>query len=1129
MAQIGNTGWITADTNSNALITDTYIDENAPTGGPHSTSNNLYLKGGSGTEKCAILDITIPNAKDLVDSNSNDLPGDVEFSKIELRINVSTDPTTGTHVVAGQLLKTPVSIALCNWNTTDGTTAWAPDLGGGDNADGDDMAVVYNDTLCTASFSTSSLGWNTFTFQNLAKNKIGFGSNFQLIFYSASDEIVFDSANYTSADPPELKVYFKKPEPDPATITVTPNELGLTGDVNITKQTSDSNLQKYYVCWDTSANVIQTDNPYTLSDTGVTKIPIKDLTQAAKTGTPAYAKRFPMAFRETTFFKVFSEDLYNTTTNATGSNEVAVSSKRPNIGEFKSYNSAGAADTAPTIGEEMTLTVAPVDLPSGVLTEYAINFDVDASLIDTGITWEDDVGGSTMTSTNSNAAYTKLYNSDPDAFELGDMLRITSAAGTEYMSVVGYDTGFTVVKRAQMNTAAVNHTGLTDSTKIYKINYDDFHFVKLKHPSKMLSTTHRFSKASVDVHTNHVAIMVKNEDGWCSDPESLNGNTGVTVAEANPIAKLTTSRTKVPYAKYGDQTTGFTLSLANSKAVGNNRKINHYGFAYDAGDSKTVATANALSNNNDCFKNGSKRCELVATGADNLTDSTWRIFGWASYASNGTTKVADSDPTFSHYKYVSEQITAGARSGSTGWLTPVISSNYWKNIECVVCEEIDSDDDQNRFLLSVCVADYTLISASTVNEGGGDGGGLSSAEVTLTVVSSSFYKPGDIVKIEDELCLVEAVPSSTSLTLRRGFLWTTGASHADGQAVNIVDSDIFSKVFINKELRANSDAGLSSQLQTLYMWGGFAQLVADNIDFESTVPSMHVDSYTGSSSWYSGGFAPDWYAIGFCIGDIIKVKSSETANGTYAAPGYYKIMDIFQSAGSGASNTYDTVYLAEHADQLTTEEEVYVSTSLTDNDDETADIVRYDNANKPTITCALYNYNTSSNAYAGDSDTVTFKGVVIDDDTTSFLANTDSDTLTVRGVGLNTLDLNTLADSGDISISNYSIKRNGGASATMPLGDRRYPIGGTASRLGVVDMTVNIRILTQAGYRQIYSLIEGDRYDYVFLESNDVDTPSSAYKSYRMKLNSGTLNKTSELASQYTAALNLLVLGEEIS
>ena len=78
-------------------------------------------------------------------------------------------------------------------------------------------------------------------------------------------------------------------------------------------------------------------------------------------------------------------------------------------------------------------------------------------------------------------------------------------------------------------------------------------------------------------------------------------------------------------------------------------------------------------------------------------------------------------------------------------------------------------------------------------------------------------------------------------------------------------------------------------------------------------------------------------------------------------------------------------------------------------------------------------------------------------------------------------------------------------------------------------MTINIRILSQAGYRQIYSLVEGDRYDYVFLDSNDVDTPATAYKSYRMKLRNGTISKTSELASQYKATLTMIVLGEEIS
>ena len=1110
MSQIGYTGWLTADTSSNPIITGTYIDENAPTGGPFSGGNDLYLKGtkGAATQKASILDITIPNKKDLVDSNSNDLPNDVEFSKIELRINVSTDPTTGTHVVAGQLLKTPVSIALCNWNTTDGTTPWYPDLAG----DGTNE-IVYRDTLCTASFTTSSTGWNTFTFQNLAKNKIDFGSNFQLIFYSSTDEIIFDSANH-SGDPPELKVYFRKPKPDAATITVTPNALGLTGDVNITAPTKDGNLQKYYVCWDTSASVIQSDNPYTLSDTGVTKIPIKDLTQAALAGTPAYTKRFPMAFRATTYFKVFSEDLYNTTTNATGSNEVQPRIRPSAASKFKSYNSAGAADTAPAIGEEMTLTVLPIDV-YGKITEYAINFDVEASLIDTGVTWEDDVGGSTMTSTTSNAAHTKLYNSDPDAFEIGDMLKMTSAAGAEYMIVVGDDSGFTVVKRAQMNTAAVDHTGLVDTTKIYKVNYDDFYFVKLDHPATTLSVKHTFSKASADVHTNHVAIMIKDEYGWCSDPESLNGTTSVTVAEANPIAKLTTSRTKVPYARYGDQTTGLTLSLSNSKAVGSNREIVQYGFTYDAFGSDTVATAHALSNNNACFESGSKRAALVATGADSLTDSTWRIFGQASYQSDGTTKCADSGGDFSHYKYVSEQVTAGGR------LTPVVTSNYWKNIECVVCEEIDTDDDAGRFLLMVNTADMTSYDASTVNEGGGDGDGLDgSTETALTVGDGGFYKSGDIIKIQSELCLVESVSTNT-LTIRRGYLWTTIASHADGQAVYLIESKEIKHTWINRELRGKGFMAAEITAQR-YMWGGFAQIVATDIDFDAG-PEMDLEVINASLTSIND---TDWYANGFAIGDVIKVKSNQTENGTYAAPGYYKIMDIRESTGPPDGGDYDVIYVAESADALTDEEKLYVSTSITTNDAKTADIVRYDNARNPTMTCALYNYSAGSNAYVGTSDTVKFEGFVVDDDTTSFLANTDSDTLTVRAVGLHTLDLNTLADSGDIAITDYNVARTGGASASMPLGDRRYPIGSTNSRLGDIGMTINIRILSQAGYRQIYSLVEGDRYDYVFLDSNDVDTPATAYKSYRMKLRNGTISKTSELASQYKATLSMIVLGE---
>ena len=1117
MSAQGNTDWIYQDNSSNDIFTDTFIDEDntgapSPSNTNYSGSNPILLDSTSNNVQAIIQDVTIPAKDELSDSNGNPLPSDAVFSKIELRMHLDSAPSQDC-TVYGYLLTKAAVIPNVTWNANDGTTAWYPDLFG----DGTE-AIVHTDEICRSPIiGTGSSGYVTFTFSNLSKNKIEFGSNFQIIYYVlSSTQFGFDSIE-DSSNKPNLKVYFRKPLPDPATISLKPDAYGLNGTIEIDKGTTDKDLQKYHLAWDTGNTVVQTDNTYTITDTGIKSILLSDLPQEAKSTTPAYTKRWPLAFNETLSFALFSEDSFNTGTGSAKSNVAGMAATgaiplRPGISTFKSYNAAGAEDAAPEIGEVMTLTITD----SKKFTEFGILFDVEESLIDTGITWEDDVGGATMTNTTSNAAYTKLYNSDPEGLLLGDMLKITSDAGSEFMKVVGHDSGFTVVERAQMNTAAVSHTGLTDSTKIYKINYEDVVFTKLSSPAQIHSFTHVFTKASVDIHTNHVAAVIKNASGFASDLKSLNATTGITVVESNPIARITSSRTKVPYARYGDRTSNVSFSLTNSHAVGSNRQLVHYGYSYEPTSSNTVATANATLNNNAIFDSGSKQVSLISTGSGNLGDSTWRIFGLASFDSSDSA-IEDSDNTFSHYKYVSEQITVGAR------LTHTLSTNYWKNIENVVCEEIDTHDTGNRFLLMASTASLNTSSASTLNEGD-VGVDLTVSETGVTVVDSSYYEAGDIVKIGTELCLVESVDSGVAITVRRGYLFTTATTYNDGQSILLVDRDEKDNLFINRELRAKSNYS-SANLATKYMWGGFAQIIADDIDFDATYNLMTLDSVTSASSVNN----QDWYDNGFAIGDIIKVKSNETANGTYAAPKYYKIMDIRESTNPPDSGDYDFVYLAEHSNMLTDDEKLYVSTSITGGTTKTADIIRYDNAGIPTISCSLYNYNASGDVYVGTSDVIKFEGIVIDDDTTSFILNNATDTTLVRAVNVSTLDLDTLASNGDIAISNYRIGRSGGASATMPLGDRRYPISSTNSRLGTVSMNVQLRILTQAGYRQIYSLIEGDRYDYVFLESNDVDTPTNSYKSFRMKVSSGEISKSTDLSSQYTASLNLLILGEEIT
>ena len=54
-------------------------------------------------------------------------------------------------------------------------------------------------------------------------------------------------------------------------------------------------------------------------------------------------------------------------------------------------------------------------------------------------------------------------------------------------------------------------------------------------------------------------------------------------------------------------------------------------------------------------------------------------------------------------------------------------------------------------------------------------------------------------------------------------------------------------------------------------------------------------------------------------------------------------------------------------------------------------------------------------------------------------------------------------------------------------------------------------------------------YDYVFLNSDKIDTPTSAFKSYRLKAESGSLSQDPSSATQYLASIEFSILGEELT
>ena len=129
--------------------------------------------------------------------------------------------------------------------------------------------------------------------------------------------------------------------------------------------------------------------------------------------------------------------------------------------------------------------------------------------------------------------------------------------------------------------------------------------------------------------------------------------------------------------------------------------------------------------------------------------------------------------------------------------------------------------------------------------------------------------------------------------------------------------------------------------------------------------------------------------------------------------------------------------------------------------------------------------------------------------TTANLDTSSEVTQTISFVSeeINTLDLDTVADAGDIAILSATLSRGGGMAAKMSLGNKIYPTGAVRTRMGDPTVSLNVRALTQGGYRKLWNLIE----------------------QLRMRLTSGSLNKDPSMASQYTGTLNFIVIGELVT
>tara|TARA_Y100001968_G_scaffold322812_1_gene359526 strand:+ start:9 stop:3173 length:3165 start_codon:yes stop_codon:yes gene_type:complete len=634
-----------------------------------------------------------------------------------------------------------------------------------------------------------------------------------------------------------------------------------------------------------------------------------------------------------------------------------------------------------------------------------------------------------------------------------------------------------------------------------------------------------------------VKVQVEDENGFRSDKANITGEMPHPKL-GQPTSVLSTSSTRVTQAKYGDRTTAVTLSAQQSLSSGSGTTLEGYGWGYTAVAANTIVTSNALENDNSVFDDSTKRVKIGALSAVDMGDTVFKIFGLASFRSNGVS-VGDNDTTnFDHYAYTSATASPGSfdidARPNIGNAAVDSGGNeiHFKEIECVVCITKDGSEngqqyDASRFILVTHESDTTGSVNSPINTNLRYGSNVAATltdsldntdealdvgEILLDRNASNVAK-GDVIRVNNEDMLVHH-ESGLTIRLRRGYNNTADIAHDTGADIH----------------RYN--------LGARYKWGGLGFVRGGAGTYVDFLSSNGI-SIASTNVLHSSSDQLCWMDNGFYVGDIVKAAALTGDNGTFESPKYYKIASF-----TASGNYYPVINIETDPANLSVEERTYVSTSTTADTDETGvDVVLYDAYKKPSITAAIYNSD-------GNDDTVTFYCGVFDSEQRLFTSNTSNNYSTTpaaggKGVGLfgywsestqevravspNTLDLDTLADAKNIAIEKVTLSRSGGISAQMPLGIRRYPVGVSRTKLGIPKVTLQAKALDQTGYRALFSLVEGNRYDYAFLDSKKLDSPTTSYRSLRMRVESGNITKDTADPNVYNASITFIVLGEEVS
>lgn len=125
---------------------------------------------------------------------------------------------------------------------------------------------------------------------------------------------------------------------------------------------------------------------------------------------------------------------------------------------------------------------------------------------------------------------------------------------------------------------------------------------------------------------------------------------------------------------------------------------------------------------------------------------------------------------------------------NSGWLLP---QEHAENIELLSNEWEYDVPAQFAYVKEIRIGDMSVDNASTVDSGTDLGAAISDTTgTTVTVGDSSIFTVNDLIQVDSEIFLVTAVPTSTTLTVTRGYFSTTAATHDNSTDVDRPLADI---------------------------------------------------------------------------------------------------------------------------------------------------------------------------------------------------------------------------------------------------------------------------------------------------------------------------------------------------